>query len=295
MRLDTLRKIRMKIKSGALREFCHEAKWVWRYIRRYRLAVGIYILLGLLSTLMGLGTSVASKYLIDAVTGYKTGAIGTAAAAMAGMLVLSIVLRSVSSLVGAKNSVFIHNEIQAEVYEAVLHTAWEPLEDYRPGDLLSRLTSDVDTVSASVTSFAPGLISGLAQFFGALIIMFYFDPTMALIALIAVPVSAVLSRMLVGRMREHNRQMKAISSDVMSFYEDSLTRISPASRPSTSPVCFPAKCAVSSSAIRRNIWTTTASPCAHRCFCRLWARRYLPAASAGASTGCGAARLPMVR
>lgn len=225
MRLDTLRKIRMKIKSGALREFCHEAKWVWRYIRRYRLAVGIYILLGLLSTLMGLGTSVASKYLIDAVTGYKTGAIGTAAAAMAGMMVLSIVLRSVSSLVGAKNSVFIHNEIQAEVYEAVLHTAWEPLEDYRPGDLLSRLTSDVDTVSASVTSFAPGLISGLAQFFGALIIMFYFDPTMALIALIAVPVSAVLSRMLVGRMREHNRQMKAISSDVMSFYEDSLTNI----------------------------------------------------------------------
>ena len=223
--MDTLRKIRMKIKSGALREFCHEAKWVWRYVRRYRLAVGIYILLGLLSTLMGLGTSVASKYLIDAVTGYKTGAIGTAAAAMAGMLVLSIVLRSVSSLVGAKNSVFIHNEIQAEVYEAVLHTAWEPLEDYRPGDLLSRLTSDVDTVSASVTSFAPGLISGLAQFFGALIIMFYFDPTMALIALIAVPVSAVLSRMLVGRMREHNRQMKAISSDVMSFYEDSLTNI----------------------------------------------------------------------
>ena len=206
MRLDTLRKIRMKIKSGALREFCHEAKWVWRYIRRYRLAVGIYILLGLLSTLMGLGTSVASKYLIDAVTGYKTGAIGTAAAAMAGMMVLSIVLRSISSLVGAKNSVFIHNEIQAEVYEAVLHTAWEPLEDYRPGDLLSRLTSDVDTVSASVTSFAPGLISGLAQFFGALIIMFYFDPTMAL-------------------MREHNRQMKAISSDVMSFYEDSLTNI----------------------------------------------------------------------
>ena len=225
MRVDTLRKIRKKIRSGALREFYHEALWVWGYIRRYRLAVGIYILLGLLSTLMGLGTSVASKYLIDAVTGYKTGTIGAAAAAMAGMLVLGIVLRSVSSLVGAKNSVYIRNEIQAEIYGAVLNTAWEPLEDYRPGDLLSRLTSDVDTVSASVTSFAPGLISGLAQFFGALIIMFYFDPTMALIALIAVPVSALLSRVLVGRMRQHNRKMKAISSDVMSFYEDSLTNI----------------------------------------------------------------------
>ena len=55
MRVDTLRKIRKKIRSGALREFYHEALWVWGYIRRYRLAVGIYILLGLLSTLMGLG------------------------------------------------------------------------------------------------------------------------------------------------------------------------------------------------------------------------------------------------
>ena len=54
--MDTLRKIRKKIKSGALREFYHEAIWVWGYIRKYRLAVGIYILLGLLSTLMGLGT-----------------------------------------------------------------------------------------------------------------------------------------------------------------------------------------------------------------------------------------------
>ncbi len=104
MRVDTLRKIRKKIRSGALREFYHEALWVWGYIRRYRLAVGIYILLGLLSTLMGLGTSVASKYLIDAVTGYKTGTIGAAAAAMAGMLVLGIVLRSVSSLGGAKTA-----------------------------------------------------------------------------------------------------------------------------------------------------------------------------------------------
>lgn len=223
--LDFLRKVCKKVRSGALREFYREAMWIWRYIRRYRLTVGIHVLLGLLSTALSLGTSVASKYLIDAVTGHKTGVIGLAAAVMAGMLLTSILLRGVCSRVGAKLNIRVRNQIQAEVYQAVLNTAWEPLDGFRPGDLLNRLTSDVDTVAGSVTSFAPGLVSGLAQFVGALVIMLCYDPTMALIALISIPVSALLSRLLVGRMRVHSRKMKELSSDVMSFYEDSLTNI----------------------------------------------------------------------
>ena len=100
--MERLRRIQQKIKEGALRELLREGRWVLGYIRRYRAVVAIHILLGVLSTLMSLGTSVASKYLIDAVTGYKAGLIGTAAAAMAGMLLLGILLRSVSSLVGAR-------------------------------------------------------------------------------------------------------------------------------------------------------------------------------------------------
>lgn len=223
--MERLRRIRQKIKEGALREMLREGKWVLAYVRRYRAVVAVHILLGVLSTAMSLGTSVASKYLIDAVTGYKSTLIASAAAAMAGMLLLGILLRSVSARVGARINIRVQNEMQAEVYRSILETAWEPLEQFRPGDLLSRLSGDVGTVAGGVTGFAPGLISGMVQFLGALAIMLWYDPTMALIALIAVPVSAVFSRLLVGRMREHNKQMKAISSDMMSFYEDSLSSI----------------------------------------------------------------------
>ena len=224
-KIVVLQKIRSKCSAETLREFRREARWVWTYVRRYRGTVAVHILIGLLSTAMGLGSSVASKYLIDAVTGQKAGSIGTAAAAMAGMILAGIALRSFSSLIGAKLNIRVQNEIQAEVFRKILRTAWKPLEQYRSGDLLSRLTSDAGAVAGGVTSFAPGFLTGAAQFVGALLIMLYYDPTMALIALIAVPVSALLSRLLVGRMREHNKQTKAISSDVMSFYEDSLSSL----------------------------------------------------------------------
>lgn len=223
--MRSIRSIRQKIKDGALRELAREGKWVLGYVRRYRAVVAVHILLGVVSTLMSLGTSVATKYLIDAVTGHRSGVLGAAAAAMAGMLLLSITLRSVSSRVGARLNVRVQNEMQAEVFSSVLGTDWEPLEQFRPGDLLSRLSSDVSAVAGGVTGFAPGLITSAVQFCGALAIILWYDPAMALIALVAVPTSALASRLLVGRMREHNRQMKAISSDMMSFYEDSFNNL----------------------------------------------------------------------
>ena len=219
------RKAKQKIQEGWLREFARELRWLWTYIRRYRGTVAVHILLGVLAIVMSLGTSVASKYLIDAVTGYRAGVIGRAAAAMAGMLLGSLAMKSVASRVGAVLNIRVQNEIQAEVYRRVLSTDWESLESFRSGDLMQRLTGDVSTVSGGVTGFVPSLISSGVQFVGALAIMLYYDPTMAVIALLGVPVSAVSSRVLLGRMRGYNRRMKDLSGEVMSFYEDSLSNL----------------------------------------------------------------------
>lgn len=223
--MNLLQKLRKKIKEGMLEELLREARWLLCYIRRYRLTVLIHILLGVSSIVMSLCSSVASKYLIDAVTGYKSERILLAAGAMGGLLLLSIVLRCVSSRVGARINLRVQNEIQAEVYQKILRTDWESLEGYRSGDLMNRLTSDVSAVAGGVTSFVPGLISSLVQFFGALAVMLIYDPTMAMIALVGIPISVLMSRLLVRRMRNHNKKMKGIASDMMAFYEDSLSNI----------------------------------------------------------------------
>ena len=88
--MEFFRKIKRKIEEGALQEFAEELRWLWVYVKRYRHTILIHILLGVLAIVMGLGTSVASKYLIDAVTGYKTDSILMAASAMLGMLLGNI-------------------------------------------------------------------------------------------------------------------------------------------------------------------------------------------------------------
>lgn len=223
--MEFFQKVKKKINDGFLQEFAGELRWLWQYIRRYRMTVVIHILLGVLGILMGLGSSVASKYLIDAVTGYKTGTIGLAASLMVGMQLGNIAMRSISSRVGAVINIRVQNEMQAEVYRRILATDWESVERFRSGDLLNRLNSDASGVASGVTSFIPSLISSSVQFLGAFAIIAYYDPTMAVLALLGVPVSVLASRVLVRRMRDYNREMKGIYSDLMSFHEDSFQNI----------------------------------------------------------------------
>lgn len=190
--------------------------------KRKILAVG---LLGLIGTLMGLASSVASKYLIDAVTGYGFGTLGRAAVIMGSMLLGGLALQGISSRVSASVHVRVKNEMQHVTYGKILRAGWEALEPYRSGDLLNRLNSDVNVVSEGTISFFPAMTTSLVKCLGAFGIILYYDPIMALIALAGVPVMLVLSRVMMRKMRSYNLEMKELTGEVMSFQEDSFRNI----------------------------------------------------------------------
>ena len=218
-------RVKKTIEDGRLRELWRECHWVWQYICRYRGTVLIHLLLGILGILMSLGSSVASKYLIDAVISYDSGIIGTAATLMLGMRLGNIAMKSISTRIGAALNIRIQNEIQAEIYDRILKTDWQSLENFRSGDLLSRISSDSSTVSGGVTGFVPSLICDIVQLIGAFLIILQYDTTMALIALVGTPLTILCSSVLMHKMRRHNRQMKEIHADVMSFQQDSFQNI----------------------------------------------------------------------
>lgn len=217
--------VKQKLHKENPQQIKQELIWLWGHIKRYgmlTLAVGT---LGLVGTGMGLASSVASKYLIDAVTGYGTDIIGRAAVIMACMMLGSLVLQAFSSRVSARVHIRVRNQMQHTTYSLILRSTWESLEPYRSGDLLNRLNSDINTVADGAISFLPSLATTGAKFVGAFAIMLYFDPSMALITLLGAPVTLVLSRFLMGKLRRHNLLLKELTGDVMSFQEDSFRNL----------------------------------------------------------------------
>lgn len=202
-----------------------ETKWMYQYAKRYWASICFYIAAGLFSTAMGLGGNVASKYLIDAVTGVRKSRIGVVASIMIFMMLSNIAAKAIISRISARINVVVQNEIQADIYHKVIDTDWESLHEFRSGDLLNRLSDDVSQVASSVIGWIPSLITKLAQFAGTLGIILYYDPVMAVIALLSAPVTLLISRHLVKRMRAYNKEMREISSGLMSFQNDSFQNL----------------------------------------------------------------------
>ena len=220
-----LKELIEKIKNGLLKEMYIEAKWISQYIYRYKWSVVFYIFLGILGTVLGLISSVASKYLIDAVTGHDTENIGVIIATIIGMGLGSILLEAVTGRISAKINIKVGNEIRADIYDKIVNTDWESMSAFHSGDLLTRLTGDATTVADSVLGWIPNLITKVMQFVCILSVILYYDSTMAVLALLSAPVTILVSKSLMLKMRKFNKASREISSEMMSFNEETFQNL----------------------------------------------------------------------
>ncbi|GAA1566846.1 ABC transporter ATP-binding protein [Kribbella hippodromi] len=67
------------------------------------------------------------------------------------------------------------------------------------GELLSRVTNDIDNISTSLQQTLSQLLTSLLTVIGVLTMMFVVSPTLALIALISIPISMVLTAVIAKR------------------------------------------------------------------------------------------------
>lgn len=214
-----------KLKKESLREFLEELGWIVKLSAKYKWEIVLYTICGLGAAGLSLGASLLSKYIIDGATGYHTGAITMPMIFYGTMQLLRILVNAFTSRVSAKVSLRVHNRITGQVYRKLMNAQWESISHYHSGDLLSRLGGDVSSVSSGVLGIFPDLATRLLQLLGTFGIIFYYDPTLALLALLSAPLSFVAGRLLLGRMRQFNKQMRKNSSELLMFSEESLQNV----------------------------------------------------------------------
>ena len=90
-------------------------------------------------------------------------------------------------------------QLRAEV-EDKLNRLPLPYFDKQPrGELLSRVTNDIDNISQSLQQTLSQLLTSLLTVVGVLVMMFVISPLLAVIALVAVPLSVVVTQQIAKR------------------------------------------------------------------------------------------------
>lgn len=223
--MSDVKRIIQRIREGRLKQLTGEILWMYAYVRRYWLLIGVYVLLGASGSVLGLGTSVVSKELVDAVTGVNSRGIVQVACLYVGVGVGQIFVNAVKSRLSLKVRLKVTNEIRADIYEQVLRTNWESLAKYRSGDLLYRVNGDAGMVANTILTFLPNVVTTLISFGGAFLIVIQNDPWMALIALLGAPVSFLTSRYSAKRMRQFQRDNQNVASDRTVFDQETFQNL----------------------------------------------------------------------
>lgn len=212
--LDTLIQ---RWKEGTFGEILDDWRWIFSYSKKYKGAILFYTLLGIASTSFGLVGSIASKYLIDIVTGYQTDKLVTLIIIMVGSSLFSLLFSSVISRITARLNIFINNDIQADIFDKIIDADWLSLSQFPNGDILSRFNADVTTVSSNAISWLPTIVIAVYNFFATFAVIWYYSHVMAVLALGSAPFMLLMSKLLIQKQRDYRKKVREMSSKMVSF------------------------------------------------------------------------------
>lgn len=213
----TLSELRRRWKDGTFKEIWDDWKWIFTYSLRYKGVILYYFILGIISTSLGLVSSVAGKYIIDIVTGYQTDKLWILIVLAVGSSIFSLTIGNYLGRLNLKLGIDIGNDIQSDIFSKIIDADWKSISKYSNGDVLNRFTSDIETVGGNAIGWAPSVAITIYQFVATFCIIWYYNPVMAVFAFASAPFTLIASKFVIKKQREYGKKVREMSSDVMAF------------------------------------------------------------------------------
>lgn len=148
--------------------------------------------------------------------------IGQILLLLLGLYVLSAVLSFVQGLIMTGISQRLAYRFREEICSKINRMPMKYFESRTVGEVLSRITNDVDTLGQSLNQSVTQLITSLTTMVGVLIMMLSISPLMTLIAIVILPISAGLIGLVVKKSQkffvEQQKYLGEINGQVEEVY-----------------------------------------------------------------------------
>jgi len=198
-------------------------RWLADHTKPYFLSLMVLLCLDLVASSIGIVMTLINRNIIDSATegGNFTNSI-----------VLYILVLVASLLVGAVSGVLstVINErfafgIRIRVYDSIMHSCWDSISKYHSGDIITRLSSDVDIIANGIAEIIPSIISLGFRFVLAFVTLAYFDIGIALFALVLGPVTAIIGIVFGRLIKPLQEKIRQTESAYKSFMQESIANI----------------------------------------------------------------------
>lgn len=204
------------------KEIC---KWLYSIGKNYKKYIFGFLIINLFSMILSLGSSIAGRYVVDATTNYKSELFYKSIIIMFCTTIVSIVFSSVSNMFSSYVNEKMAFGVRAKMFDNIQKSEWYKLSKFHSGDILARLSGDIDNISSTIITLLPNIIVTAIQLILVLVILFMNDPVLACIGLIVGPVGMVASIVFRKKYSEYQKKLKESQSEYYSFFQESLSKI----------------------------------------------------------------------
>lgn len=201
------------------KDFKGSSKKLIKYLGKYWIAIVIVVIFAAASTVfsvagpkvMGKATTALAEGLMDKISG--TGGIDFDYIAKVllftlGLYIISAVFMFIQGLIMTNITQKTCYRMRKEIVEKINRMPMKYFESRTYGEVLSRITNDVDTLGQSLNQSITQVITSVATLIGTLVMMLSISPLMTIISIVVLPVSAFLISFVVKHSQKFFRQQQ---------------------------------------------------------------------------------------
>ncbi len=115
---------------------------------------------------------------------------------------------------------WVMHDLRSTLYQHIHHLSLAEHDEKRTGDLISRVTSDIDTVQDFITSSMLDMLVSALTLAGMVAVMFYYNWRFALIALSIVPALFLTVFFFTKRIRKASRELRQKQGDLANIVQE---------------------------------------------------------------------------
>lgn len=214
----------MERKNGMKRtgEKPKDFKGIWikliRYCKKYFIAMGVAIVCAIVGTVFTLigpdKLSDMTKLITDGLmTGIDLDAVAKIGFTLVAFYVCGVVLSMIQQLITVQVTQNVAKKLRKDISGKINRLPMAYYNKTSTGDVLSRVTNDVDMISQSLNQSVGNLIHAVTLFLGSLIMMLKTNVLMALTAVVATAIGFGLMILITGRSQKYfSKQQKSLGA-----------------------------------------------------------------------------------
>jgi ATP-binding cassette subfamily B protein len=213
------------------KDFKGTARKLMAELGHYKISFFVVMVFAILSTVFSIvGPKILAKATTALATGWyakitKTGSIdfpyiGKILLFLLGLYLLSAVFSFIQGWIMTGMSQKICYDFRRRISEKIDRLPLSYFESRTVGEVLSRITNDVDTLGQSLNQSITQLITSVTTMIGVLIMMLSISPKMTLIAVLILPVSVILVMLVVKFSQKYFKAQQNYLGDVNGQVEE---------------------------------------------------------------------------